>query len=200
MFNKIYFFIFDIDHKSASSLSVASKSDSLNLDDTDFPLSSPTFLENLSDQSNNTNKSSSISVKSKPTVITNMNMNRSKLPSSTNSTPLKKPTATFRTNGRPQPPIPVKSGLVAPSLKLSTSISQTRLLNKSIVPSTSTNSLTNSKISTITTNKSVPPVPPRKSSIPRPSFNGTSPSLKPQPPQRDSSANIHLHKPHVSHL
>jgi len=121
-----------------------------------------------------------------------MNMNRSKLSS---STPLKKPTTAFRTNGRPQPPLPVKSGLVAPSLKLSTSISQTRSLNKSMVPSTSNNSLNNSKISTpiiSTNNKSVPPVPPRKSSIPRPSF-------KPQPPQRDSSTNL-LHKPHVSHL
>jgi len=50
------------------------------------------------------------------------------------------------------------------------------------------------------TNKTVPPVPPRKSSIPRPSFNGISPSFKPQPPQRDSSTNPLLHKPHVSHL
>ncbi len=190
-----------IDHRSASSLSTTSKSDSLHLDDTDFPLSSATFLENLSDTSNNnTNKIASNSVKSKPTVITNMNMNRSKLPSSTNSTPLKKPTTTFRTNGRPQPPLPVKTGLAAPSLKLSTSISQTRLLNKSMIASTSTNSLANSKISTITTNKTVPPVPPRKSSIPRPSFNGTNPPSKPHPPHRDSSTNLHLQKPHVSHL
>jgi hypothetical protein len=198
------FFFLHLDHRSASSLSAASKSDSLNLDDTDFPLPSPTFLGGLSDTSNNTNKISSNSNKSKPTVITNMNMNRSRLPSTTNSTPLKKPTTTFRTNGRPQPPLPIKSGLVAPSLKLSTSISQARSLNKSMISSTSINSLTNNKISTTTTttttNKSVPPVPPRKSSIPRPSFNGSSPSFKPQAPQRDSSTNVHLHKPHVSHL
>jgi malic enzyme len=131
-----------------------------------------------------------------------MNMNRSKLPSSTNPTPLKKSTTTFRTNGRPQPPLPIKNGLVAPSLKLSTSVSQTRSINKSMVPSTSTNSLNNTKISSTstTTNKTVPPVPPRKSSIPRPSFNGTSPPTKPPPPQRNSSTNLHLHKPHISHL
>ncbi len=131
-----------------------------------------------------------------------MSMNRSKLPSTTNSTPLKKPSTTFRTNGRPQPPIPIKSGLVAPSLKLSTSISQARSLNKSMISSTSTNSLTNSKIATTTATitKSVPPVPPRKSSIPRPSFNASSPSVKPSPPQRDSSTNVQLPKAHVSHL
>ncbi|UJR30321.1 hypothetical protein I4U23_017858 [Adineta vaga] len=181
------------DHRSVSSLSVTSKSDSLNLDDSDFPLPSPTFLEGLSNPSTNINKISLNSTKSKPTIMSAMNFNRSKLPSTTNVTSLKKPTTTFRTHGR-QPPLPVKSGLVAPSLKLSTSISQTRSLNKSLVSSTSNNSLTNSKISTTTlsTSKPVPPVPPRKSSIPRPSF-------KPQPPQRDSSNNI-LQKPHISHL
>ncbi|CAF1213571.1 unnamed protein product [Rotaria sp. Silwood1] len=188
------------DNQSASSLSVASKSDSLNLDDADFSLPSPTFLEDLSHTSKNTNKILSNSTKSKPTVINNMNMNRSKLPSSTNSTPLKKATATVRTNNRPQPALPVKSGLVTPSLKLSTSISQAPVPNKSLASSTSTNSLSNSKTPTITTNKPVPPVPPRKSSIPRPSFNGTSPSFKPQPPQRGSSTNLFFHKPHVSHL
>ncbi|CAF0763768.1 unnamed protein product [Rotaria sordida] len=188
------------DHRSASSLSVASKSDSLNLDDTDFPLPSSIFLEDLSHTSKNKNKILSNSTKLKPTVITNMNMNRSKLPSSTNSTPLKKSTMPVRTNNRQQHSLPVKNSVVIPSLKLSTSISQTPVPNKSIVPSTSTNSLNNNKTSTIITNKTVPPVPPRKSSIPRPSFNGTSPSFKPQPPQRGSSTNLFLHKPHVSHL
>ncbi|CAM4746578.1 unnamed protein product [Rotaria magnacalcarata] len=188
------------DHRSASSLSVASKADSLNLDDTDFPLPSPSFLEDLPQTSNNTNKVLSNSTKSKPTVISSMNMNRSKLPSSTNSTLLKKPTTTLRTNVRPQNPLPVRSGLVAPSLKLSTSSSQTPVINKSLASSTSTNSLCNTKVSAVTPNKTVPPVPPRKSSIPRPSFNGASPSVKPQPPQRGSSTNLFLHKPHVSHL
>jgi len=186
------------DHRSNSSLSVASKSDSLNLDDTDFPLTSPTFLDHISDTSTNIKpKSSLTSIKPKSTVMTsmNMNMNRSKLPSTTTtpSTSLKKPTTSFRTNNRPQPPIPAKSGLATPTLKLSSSVSQTRLTNKTIVPSPSINSLTNSKI---IAPKPVPPVPPRKSSIPRPSFNST----KPQPPQRDSSSNLHLLKPHVSHL
>ena len=198
---QIYFhsFFFHIDHRSASSLSVASKSDSLNLDDTDFPLPSPGFLSDLSDTSNSTHKISSNGTKSKPTVISSMNMNRSKLPPST-PTSLKKPSTTPRINGRPQPPLPMKSALIAPSLKLSTSLSQTRGLNKTIVPSISTNSLSNNKLSNIPTTKSVPPVPPRKSSIPRPSFNGPSPSFKPQPPQRDSSNNPHLTKAHVSHL
>ena len=202
LLSHICFPFFDTDHRSASSLSMASKSDSLNLDDTDFPLPSPTFLSDLPDTSHSTSKISSNAVKSKPTIITNMNMNRSKLPSTTSTpaTSLKKPSTNFRTNGRPQPPLPVRSSLMAPALKLSTSISHTRSLNKSIVPSISTNCLNNNKIPTIPTSKPVPPVPPRKSSIPRPSFNGPSPSFKPQPPQRDSSTNPHLTKPHVSHL
>jgi hypothetical protein len=54
--------------------------------------------------------------------------------------------------------------------------------------------LSNSKVKTDTANnKSVPPVPPRKSSIPRP-------AMIPQPPQRNSSTNLILRKPHVSHL
>ncbi|CAF1554718.1 unnamed protein product, partial [Adineta ricciae] len=181
------------DHRSVSSLSVTSKSDSLNLDDSDFPLPSPTFLDGLSDTSISTKSIPTTLTKSKPTVVSTMNFNRSKLPSSTNITALKKPSTTFRANGRPQPPVPGKSGLVPPSIKLSTSVSLARPLNKSLVSSTSNNSLTNGKISTIlSTTKPVPPVPPRKSSIPRPSF-------KPQPPQRDSSNNL-LQKPHISHL
>lgn len=39
--------------------------------------------------------------------------------------------------------------------------------------------------------KSVPPVPPRKSSIPRP-------ILKPQPPQRNSSTHIFLRQSHLN--
>ncbi|CAF3850274.1 unnamed protein product [Adineta steineri] len=178
------------DYRSGSSLSITSKSDSLNLDETDFPLPSPTFLQGLSDTSHSPNKISLNPIKSKSTLVTTMNINRSKLPASTNTTSLKKPTTTFRTNNRPQPSVPIKSALVAPSLKLSTSISQTRSLNKTLVSSTSNNSLNNNtKISTTPSiNKPVPPVPPRKSSIPRPSF-------KPQPPQRDLS-----NKAHVSHL
>ena len=130
-----------------------------------------------------------------------MNTNRSKLPSSTNSTSLPKPATTFRTSSQQlQRLVPVKSGLVSPSFKLSTSISQARLANKSIVTSTSAHSLNNGKNSTTTINKSVPLVPPRKSSIPRPSPNGTSLSFKPQPPKRGSSTTLSFHKPHVSHL
>lgn len=193
-----------VDHRSASSLSVASKSDSLHLDDTELSPPSSTFLEGLADSSTHQLSKATNPVKSK--FIAAINGSRSKLTPPPTAAPLRKPAAPLRTSGRPQPPLPVKTGLRAPSLKLSTSISQTGSLNKSLVVSTSNNSLNNSKLSapSTTTMKSVPPVPPRKSSIPRPAI-GSPPSLlvfKPQPPQRDSSSNLLLlhSKAHVSHL
>ena len=195
-----------VDHRSASSLSVASKSDSLHLDDTELSLPSSTFLDGLADPSTHQLSKATNPVKSK--FIAAINGSRSKITPPPTTTPLKKPAAPLRISGRPQPPLPVKTGLRAPSLKLSTSISQTGSLNKSLVVSTSSNSLNNSKPSapstTTATIKTVPPVPPRKSSIPRPAI-GSPPSLlvfKPQPPQRDSSSNLLLmhSKAHVSHL
>lgn len=72
----------------------------------------------------------------------------------------------------------IKNNLVSPSLKLPTPISTKPILNRSFNSSN---------------NKYVPPVPPRKSSIPRP-------PIKPQPPERNSSTNLLLRKSHISHL
>ncbi|CAF1090399.1 unnamed protein product [Rotaria sordida] len=163
------------DHHSTGSSSTTSKSDSLNLDNTDFSVPSSTFL-------NNTNKITN-TVKPKTTI----NTNRSKqLP------PLKKPTTSFHTNTQSQSLLPIKNGVIPFSPKLSTSISQISTQTKSINSSLPISSFSNSKNTTIAANnRPVPPIPPRKSSIPRL-------GLKPQPPQRNSSTNL-LRKPHVTH-
>ncbi len=120
-----------------------------------------------------------------------MNINRSKPPPPPT---LKKPMISFRSKTQPQSSLPIKKGLTPLSLKLSTPISPIPKPNKPINSSIASNSLSNSKVKTDTANnKSVPPVPPRKSSIPRP-------AMIPQPPQRNSSTNLILRKPHVSHL
>jgi len=119
-----------------------------------------------------------------------MNINSSKQP----PLPLKKPTISFRTNTQLQSSLPIKNGFTSPSLKLSSPISQISKQNKPINSSIPSSSLSNNKVTAITTNnKPVPPVPPRKSSIPRP-------PLKPQPPQRNSSTNLLLRKSHITHL
>ncbi|CAF4683661.1 unnamed protein product [Rotaria sp. Silwood1] len=171
------------DRQSTDSLSTTSKSDSLNLDHTDFSPPSSTFLNNL----NNANKITN-PVKSKAMIRNNMNNNYSKqLP------PLKKPITSFRANTQPQLSLPIKNGLTLFAPKLSAPILQTSKQTKPINLSLSISSFSNSKSTTIAANnKPVPPVPPRKSSIPRP-------GLKPQPPQRNSSTNL-LRKPHVSDL
>ncbi|CAF4063189.1 unnamed protein product [Rotaria sp. Silwood2] len=171
------------DQRSNDSLSATSKSDSLNLDNTDFSPPSSIFLNNL----NNANKITN-PVKSKPAINNNINTNRLKqLP------PLKKPITSFRTNTQTQSSLPIKNGLTPLPPKFSTSITQTTKQTKPINTSLPISSFNNSKSTTIAVNnKPVPPVPPRKSSIPRP-------GLKPQPPQRNSSTNL-LRKPHVSHL
>jgi len=176
-----FFFLFLLVHRSASLLSITSKSDSMNLDETDFSVPSSTFLSNL-----NNPKKISNSIQLKPTINTNMNMNGSKQP----PLPLKKPIISFRANSQSQSLLPIKNGFTSPSLKLSTPMSPIPKQNKPITNS----SLNENKILTIIgNNKAVPPVPPRKSSIPRP-------PLKPQPPQRNSSTNLLLRKSHVSHL
>lgn len=160
--------------------------------------------------------SSKSKTKTLPPPSTSSSNQRSKFSSSIVPPPssLKKPSIPFRNNSRVQTSLPVKTPVVTgPSLKLPQSISQTGLINKSIVASNSNNSLNNNHSQlvkpTISTTKSVPPVPPRKSSIPRPSMNGTtSLGLKPQPPQRDSSNHYQTHshlipiapKAHISHL
>jgi len=97
---------------------------------------------------------------------------------------LKKPSTPFHANPQLQSSLPKKNGLMSPSLKLSTPISPISKQNKPI----------NNKTSIIAANhRLVPPVPPRKSSIPRP-------SLKPPPPQRNSSNNLLHPKSHVSYL
>jgi hypothetical protein len=113
-------------------------------------------------------------------INNNMNINRSKQPPPPPPL-LKKPTTSFRNNPQPPSSLSIKNGLTPPSFKLSTPKQNKPIQNPN-------------KISIIAANnRSVPPVPPRKSSIPRP-------ALRPPLPQRDSSTNILLRKPHVSHL
>ncbi len=139
----------------------------MNLDETDFSPPSSTFLDNLTNTKRTTNL-----IKSKPIVNTPTNSNASKQP----PLPLKKPSLSFRPTPQSQSSLSIKNGLPPPSLKPSAPIlKQTKPINS--LPNTRT----------------VPPVPPRKSSIPRP-------ALKPQPPQRNSSTNLLLRKTHVSHL
>ena len=177
----ILYFI-PVDPQSASPLSIASKSDSLNLENADVSLRSTTPLNSL----NNANKITT-SVKSKPVVITSMNNNLSK-----QLTPLKKSVTSFRTNDQSQPSLPTKHENTSVSVQFSTLTAQIPKQNKPLNSTVPTPSLKNNKTATINTpNKVVPPVPPRKSSIPRP-------TLKPQPPQRNSSTNFR--KTHVSHL
>ena len=160
------FFFENIVHRSASSLSITSKSDSLNLDETDFSIPTSTFLNNSTKKLTNSFK-------------INTNINSSKQP----PLPLKKPIISFRTNTQIQP---TKDNLTSPSTPIPQISRQVKSIGNSL--------LINNKISNLNSNnKQVPPVPPRKSSIPR-SF------IKPQAPQRNSSTNLLLRKSHVSHV
>ncbi|UJR16158.1 hypothetical protein I4U23_003068 [Adineta vaga] len=133
------------EHRSTSSLSITSKSESIGLDDTDFSPPSSTFLANF----NKSNKVPS-TIKSKPIVMTNTTYNRSK-----QSPILKKPMVSFRTYTQPQSSSSTKSALSPPSTSNLQISKQTKSTNSSM-PYTSLNK---SK-----------PVPPRKSSIPRPAL------------------------------
>ncbi|CAF3675250.1 unnamed protein product [Rotaria socialis] len=172
------------DDRSTGSLSTTSKSDSLNLESTDFSVPSSSFLEALK----NTNKITNL-FKPKPTISPNINATRSK-----QLLPLKKPIIASQTNIQPRSPALTKTGPSPMSLKLSTSIAQMPKQNRLINSSVSTTSFNNNKTTTnaVNNSKAVPPIPPRKSSIPRS-------GLKPQPPQRNSSSKL-LRTPHVSHL
>ncbi|CAF1006284.1 unnamed protein product [Adineta steineri] len=173
------------EYRSVSSLSTTSKSESTTLDETDFSLPSSLFLNNFNKPNKTTN-----TTKPKPIIINTMNINRSKPPVT-----LKKPMISFRSYTQSQSSVPNKNTLTSSSMKISTSGSQSSKQIKPINNSSIQNSsLNHSKItSTVINNKSVPPVPPRKSSIPRP-------ALTPQPPQRNSSTNLLLRKPQISHL
>ncbi|CAM4783735.1 unnamed protein product [Rotaria magnacalcarata] len=183
MIKNALFFI-DIDDRSTGSLSTTSKSDSLNLESTDLSIPSSSFLATLK----NTNKITNL-FKPKATITPDINATRSKqLP------PLKKPIIASQTNIQSRSPALTKTGLSPMSHKLSTSITQMPKQNRLINSSVSITSFNNNKTTTnaVNNSKAVPPIPPRKSSIPRP-------GLKPQPPQRNSSSNL-LRTPHVSHL
>ncbi|CAF4635760.1 unnamed protein product, partial [Rotaria magnacalcarata] len=172
------------DDRSTGSLSTTSKSDSLNLESTDLSIPSSSFLATLK----NTNKITNL-FKPKATINPDINATRSKqLP------PLKKPIIASQTNIQSRSPALTKTGLSPMSHKLSTSITQMPKQNRLINSSVSITSFNNNKTTTnaVNNSKAVPPIPPRKSSIPRP-------GLKPQPPQRNSSSNL-LRTPHVSHL
>ena len=112
-------------------------------------------------------------IKPKPIVMSNTTLSRSKQPPV-----LKKPMVSFRTYTEPQSSLPPSNSRAS---------KQTKPINSSVSYSSSTKTKV---ISTTTNHKSVPPVPPRKSSIPRPGLTS----------QRNTSTILSLRKPQISHL
>lgn len=152
--------LFFLENRSSSSLSIASNSESLSLDETDFKIPTTTL-----------HKSTTNIIKSKTNVSNSTQINRSK----TNLTQKKS-----------------NNGITSPTLKLSNSIVSTRSTNKFIHSTIPTSSSCTSKIAPIAAMKPLPLVPPRKSSISNSTMSTS---------QRDlfTSSNSYR-RTHVSHL